>query len=224
MDLTKLKKIPKFTKLGFEKRKIPLNLYSAIMNEYNSIKKWELKNKVEYDEFLSKNVVSGISMIDSGDNPHYNYYQLSKTVVSKCYEILTPLLSEWSGTELERTYQYGIRSYCKSSVLDLHADIQDTHVISCIVFVDEHPFGTNWPLDFIGHDRKHYQVCFEPGDMLFYESLRPHGRITPFSGNYYRNFYLHWKPVWWDYPYKNTETCDYVSIEDAIKRSNYNFK
>lgn len=219
-----LKEIPKFTKLGFEKRKIPSSLYSIIMNEYNSIKTWKIKNDVEYDPTLRKRVVSGISMINNQDNPYYKYYQLSRQTVDECYSTLTPILSEWAGVELERTYQYGIRSYCKNSILDMHTDIQDSHVVSCIVFVAEHPSNTNWPLDFVGHDKKHYQVVFEPGEMLFYESLRPHGRVTPFPGNYYRNFYLHWKPVWWNHPYKYSQRCEFNSVEDAIKNSNYEFK
>jgi prolyl 4-hydroxylase len=92
---------------------------------------------------------------------------------------------------------YGVRSYVRNSMLKLHRDKFDTHVLSCIVFIDQKA-KENWCLDFFDHDHKHHKVFFEPGDMLLYESLCVHGRITPFNGDYYRNMYFHWKPVGWD--------------------------
>jgi prolyl 4-hydroxylase len=221
----KYNEIPKFSKIGFEKFKVPKELYSQIIEEYRGVKEWQIIRDSEpsYDAYVRAVTKGGISISNSKD-PFYNYYQLSNETIDECYKVLTPLISEWVNVELEPTYQYGIRSYIKDSVLHLHTDTQDTHVISCIVFIAEHPSNIKWPLDFIGHDKKHHQVVFEPGDMLFYESLRPHGRIKPFTGNYYRNFYMHWKPVGWDYPYKEFKRDMYRSIEDAIQNCDYSFK
>lgn len=216
-------KIPKYTDLGFEKFKVPNDLYCLIMDEYKSITDWQFNRKVEYSKEQRVNVVSGISILNS-NSPYYRYYPLSDTLVDKCYSVLTPIVSEWANIDLERTHQYGIRSYCKNSILHMHTDVQDTHVISCILFIAEHPTDTKWPLDYIDHNNKHHQIVFNPGEMLFYESLRPHGRVTPFSGNYYRNFYVHWKPVNWDHPYTGKGIIEYKSVEESIKISNYDFK
>lgn len=221
----KYKKIPKFSNIGYKKNKVPEELYSLIMKEYKTVKEWKIKRDEQrsYDPYLRVATKSGISIMNSND-PFYGYYQLSDETVSECYKVLTPIISDWANVDLEPTHQYGIRSYCKDSVLHMHTDIQDTHVVSCIVFISEHPSNVHWPLDFIGHDKRHHQIVFQPGDMLFYESLRPHGRITPFTGNYYRNFYMHWKPVGWKCEYKNYSRDMYKSIEDAITNCNYDFK
>jgi prolyl 4-hydroxylase len=220
----KYKKIPKFSKIGFQKNKVPNELYSLIMEEYRSVKNWPIKrDELSYDSYLRVAVQSGISVLNSND-PRYGYYQLSNKTVDECWRVLTPIISDWANVELEPTYQYGIRSYCKDSVLHMHSDIQDTHVVSCIIFISEHPSSVHWPLDFIDHDNQHHQVVFYPGDMLFYESLRPHGRITPFTGNYYRNFYMHWKPVGWNPKSEGIRRDTYKSIEDAIQKCDYDFK
>jgi prolyl 4-hydroxylase len=92
--------------------------------------------------------------------------------------------------------------------LHLHRDRYDTHIISCIVFIDEESCE-KWPLDFFDHDFNHHKVVFEPGDMLFYESLCAHARLTPFNGEYYRNMYFHWKPKYW-----NPE--DYIDLKTTF--------
>ena len=97
---------------------------------------------------------------------------------------------------MKKAWAYGVRSYTPNSILHLHRDRCDTHVLSCIIFVDQDS-EVNWPLDFYDHEYKHHQVEFEPGDVLFYESLCVHGRATPFKGNYYRNMYFHWTPTDW---------------------------
>ena len=53
------------------------------------------------------------------------------------YKELTPLVTRWSRTPLKKAWAYGIRSYTPNSILHLHRDRCDTHVISCIIFVDQ---------------------------------------------------------------------------------------
>ena len=46
-----------------------------------------------------------------------------------------------------------------------------------------------------------HQVHLEPGQMLWYESAKlPHGRPHTFTGEYYDNIFVHFKPIsrhWW---------------------------
>jgi len=186
---------PRFTNSGFKKTLVPSELYSQIMDEYNRMDFSEIIEDKIYDEVWGYNV-GGISNL----NPKEIFYykdSISKNLYDRCYEVLTPILEEWCGTELEETWGYGIRSYTRNSILQLHRDKCETHIISCIIFVDEQA-NKKWPLDFFDHDLNHHKVIFNSGEMLLYESLCAHGRLTPFDGEYYRNMYFHWKPLFWD--------------------------
>jgi prolyl 4-hydroxylase len=165
------------------------------------------------DSGYGASVIQGISGANS-DLPSLSYSPISQDLKSLAYSQITPLLEEWAGIELEPSWGYGIRSYGRSSILHVHRDRVDTHVVSCIVHVDDQS-DEPWPLDFIDHDGERHAVTFERGMMMFYESLCPHARSTPFTGEYYRNMYFHWKPRDWDpSPYKNIR-CKFSTVEDA---------
>lgn len=191
----------------FKKVKVPEDLYSKIMQEYKTMNFNEVVDDVKYSPEFLTNTVAGIS-VKKSPLPYYNICHISKYLKDECYKVITPLIEEWSNCELEQTWAYGIRSYVKNSILHLHRDRYDTHIISCIVFVDEKS-SEKWPLDFFDHDFNHHKVTFEPGDMLFYESLCAHARLTPFGGEYYRNMYFHWKP-------KNWNPLDYVNLKTTF--------
>jgi prolyl 4-hydroxylase len=167
----------------------------------------EVVDNVKYSPEFLTNTVGGIS-VKKSPLPYYNFSNISEGLREECYKTITPLIQEWSNCELEKTWAYGIRSYIKNSILHLHRDRYDTHIISCIVFIDEESCE-KWPLDFFDHDFNHHKVVFEPGDMLFYESLCAHARLTPFNGEYYRNMYFHWKPKYW-----NLE--DYIDLKTTF--------
>ena len=133
--------------------------------------------------------------------------------------LLRPLAEEWSGVELEFVNGYGVRSYVRDSILNVHRDNPASHIISAIIFVDEYPGKIKWPLDFVDHDKKHHQVTFEFGDMLLYESLCPHAREIPFPGEFYRNMYLHWKPKNWDPTPYSQNKLKYSSIQEALNEN-----
>jgi prolyl 4-hydroxylase len=196
---------PIFSDPPFKKIKVPEDLYSKIMNEYRSMPFDQIKSEVEYSPEWDTYTVSGIS-VSSSVLPFYNFSQISTSLYDECYKILTPILEKWCGYELENTYGYGIRSYVNNSVLHLHRDRYDTHIISCIIFVDEKS-DEQWPLDFFDHNHVHHKVTFDPGEMLLYESLCAHGRLSPFKGSYYRNMYFHWKPkIWQPEEYSDLKT------------------
>lgn len=198
-------KPPKFNEVPFLKLKMSERLYSEVKNEYSNSKFSEKVNNTEYSKEYKAITTGGIS-IKNNNRPYYYKYTPSDKFFDFLYEEITPIAEKWCGVPLEKSWGYGIRSYVKNSILHLHRDRVDTHIISCILFVDQKS-NQNWPLDFYDHDNNHNQVFFEDGDILLYESLCVHGRETPFSGEYYRNMYIHWKPKNWNpVPYKNMKT------------------
>ena len=94
---------------------------------------------------------------------------------------------------------YGIRRYKTNSWLATHVDRMDTHVISVIINVAQKT--SSWPLYIANHDGGFSKVSLTPGQMLFYESAKlPHGRPEVFTGEYYDNIFVHFKPAskaWW---------------------------
>lgn len=188
---------PKISGFPFKKMKVPEKLYDKIMIEYSNMIFEDNVDDVEYSQDYQTYTSGGIS-VKGSNNPYTRFSSISKELNDEVYETLTPIIQEWSGIELEKSWGYGIRSYIHNSVLHLHRDRIDTHIISCIIFVDEKS-NEPWPLDFFDHEYNHHKVIFEPGEMLFYESLCVHGRIEPFSGEYYRNMYFHWKPKKWNH-------------------------
>lgn len=188
---------PRIAGFPFKKVKVPDQLYSDIMKEYSNMSFSQIIDDVEYSQEYQTYTSGAISV--RGTNSPYTYFEsISPSLNEKVYEKLTPIVQDWAGVELVKTWGYGIRSYIHNSILHLHRDRIDTHIISCIIFVDEKS-NEPWPLDFYDHEYNHHQVTFEPGDMLFYESLCIHGRMEPFLGQYYRNMYFHWKPKDWEY-------------------------
>lgn len=208
---------PSFSEYPFKKVKLPQDLYSEIMEEYSKMSFETVCGSTGYAVEWQTYTSNAISIVNSID-PYCYESKISTSLYRKCYDAITPYIEEWSGCEIEETWGYGIRSYVKDSILHLHRDRYETHVLSCIVFVDQKS-EENWPLDFFDHQHNHHQVFFEPGDMLLYESLCVHGRITPFTGDYYRNMYFHWKPKYWDLTsdkYSRLKCC-YKDVEEYMK-------
>lgn len=204
---------PRIADFPFKKVKIPENLYSKIIEEYKTMNFQPKRDIIECGRYESKKTMGGISILNSTANPYYDFCKLSETLYDECYEQITPLIQEWANCELEKTWGYGVRSYLKNSILHLHRDKIETHIISCIIFIDEKS-NVKWPLNFFDHDFNHHRIIFEPGEMLFYESLCPHARLIPFDGEYYRNTYFHWKPKNWNYKPLLHLRRDFDTIED----------
>jgi len=113
---------------------------------------------------------------------------------------LRPILENWYGGNLVLTSIYGIRKYTNGSVLRMHVDTVNTHVVSAIINVDQ-AVDVDWPLIILDHNDNEHHVLMQPGDMLLYESAKLlHGRPTPFVGAHYDNIFIHYKPDHgWDY-------------------------
>jgi prolyl 4-hydroxylase len=205
--------IPRFALKPFQLISTPGRLQSALDDEYGSMVFEPVEEAPVVDREYGEKVVQAISA-QAGRRPEISYSPASSDLMELAYSELTPLVSEWVGFEVERSWGYGIRSYGPGSRLHVHRDRVDTHVISCIIHVDDRSVEA-WPLDFVDHEGKHHEVYFKRGQTLFYESLCPHARSQFFNGEYYRNMYLHWRPVGWDSsPYQGLR-CKFASLEEA---------
>ena len=96
------------------------------------------------------------------------------------------------------TSVYGIRRYKAGSWLATHLDRIDTHVISVIINVAQ---SKAWPLVISDHEDNVHKISLSPGEMLLYESAKlPHGRPYTFTGEFFDNIFVHFKPqtkAWW---------------------------
>jgi WD40 repeat protein len=62
------------------------------------------------------------------------------------------------------------------SVLSMHVDTANTHVVSCIINVDQE-VEEDWKLVILDHEENEHSITMRPGDMLLYESAKLlHGR------------------------------------------------
>ena len=205
--------LPRFAVTPFQRFAIPQRLQDALTAAMAELVFEPVAKQPVSDEAYGAAVVDAISAASPAG------LQLAQAIVSPdlmelAYTEITPLIEAWAGCPLERSCGYGIRSYGPGSVLHVHRDRLDTHVISCIVHVaDQAPHP--WPLDFIDHEGAHHAVTFERGSMLFYESLCPHGRTQPFAGSYYRNMYFHWRPREWDPSPFEGMVCKFASLVEA---------
>lgn len=186
--------LPKVTEKGFDLVEIPKDTWEKIKEIYSLLKNnSKLENVPGLTNFIhdkNNNFVSDI--LDM------NLEREKRDVI---HEEIGKILKEWikEKYELEKTSIYGIRSYRNGAILEMHKDRVETHHISAIIIVDR--AGENWPLEFEDHQKNIHQIYAEPGQMILYESaVCSHGRPSEFKGEYFRNFFLHYK--FKDYVYK----------------------
>ncbi len=181
---------PKFTKDGFEKFKVPENLWHDIIQMYAEVR----NNKVEEHFEGKQHFITG-----ADKTSELMDLNLVADKRNKLHQDLLPMHEEWCGEKLNATYIYGIRSYLNNADLRQHTDRINTHHISSIIMLDKMLDGQpDWALDIQAHDGTWHKVYLEPGEMVLYESAKcMHGRNERFQGKYYRNFYIHYQLAEW---------------------------
>ncbi len=184
---SKSEHLPRLSELGFKVVKVPQKTFQLITEAYNL-----LKPSVRPEEW------GGITdfIHDSQGNAPVEIFPMdSFTRIREIIaEELQPLHEEFIGNKerLIPKWIYGIRSYKRGAILEPHTDTLVTHHISSIVIVDKQ-VDRDWPLDIQDHLGRWHKVYAEPGEMILYESAtNKHGRIEPFEGEYFRNFFLHY--------------------------------
>ena len=196
--ITSVEDFPRFTPGGFNVIKTPERAWNIIQEVYNLVRHTGIREDFEYKE----------NSIPTGDSEILNLEQV-RTIRGIIHEELKGVHEQWSGTSLIPSFVYGIRSYTKDATLSSHVDRIATHHISSIIIVDkdlncgckqtvggEH----DWALDIQDHDGTWHKVYADIGDMILYESATClHARLDPFKGNFFRNFYVHYKLNDWEY-------------------------
>lgn len=184
---------PKFTKIGFEKREVPSDVWGLIQSAYTQLqsKKRPEKFKGQLDIIYDKDKTeSPVDILDLGHVKH---------IKDAIHKKLQPILQEWSGTPIVPSMMYGIRSYKNGAILTDHWDRPKTHHISAIIIVDENS-NKPWPLDIQDHTGKWHKVYAKPGEMILYESAScKHGRLEEFDGEFFRNMFVHYQLTDWTY-------------------------
>lgn len=180
--------LPRLSELGFKVVKVPTNTWRLINEAYKllqNVKTVENWNGIE--NFIhDKDGKAADLEIFNMDNCH----RIKEIIIDE----LKPIHEEFIGNKakLKPKWIYGIRSYKSGSILEAHTDSLETHHISSIIIVDKKT-DKDWPLDIQDHAGNWHKVYTEPGDMILYESATcKHGRLEPFEGEYYRNFFTHY--------------------------------
>jgi prolyl 4-hydroxylase len=190
---TNVDDFPRFTEHGFTVIKCPEQTWNIIKDAYNI-----LKDKEVEENFPGKEHV----ILGEGTTSNLLSFDHIPSIRTLIHEQLLNIHKEWSGANIEPSFVYGIRSYKKGAVLASHVDRIATHHISSIIIVDKDLGGNpDWALDVKDHNGNWVKVYAQPGDMILYESaVCEHGRIEPFQGNFFNNFYVHYKLT--DYTYQ----------------------
>jgi prolyl 4-hydroxylase len=184
----KAEDIPKLTELGFKVVKVPTDTWRLIQEAYQllqnvkTVENWDGMENFIHDK-EGKPADLEIFNMD-------NCFRIKEIIQDE----LQPIHEEFIGykEKLKPKWIYGIRSYKKDSILEMHTDTLETHHISSIIIVDK-KVNKDWPLDIQDHNGNWHKIYAEPGDMILYESaICKHGRTEPFDGEYFRNFYTHY--------------------------------
>jgi len=195
--------VPKFTKRGFEKSRIPESLLLDILET----REQALAAGNITDEFVEPGTVNTQAVLENDNEeswmvkvPRLAIIELQDAVKEKIFKTLGPIAEEWSGVRLQPTSVYGIRRYLNRSSLIAHLDKPWSHVISAILNIGQE-LEEDWPLFIKDHDGTSHKVLLKPGEMIWYESARLlHGRQWPMKGKLYDNIFLHYKPrvAWYE--------------------------
>lgn len=184
---SKKEDLPKLSELGFKVVKVPQKTFQLITEAYNLLKP---APRPEY-----WNGITDFIHDNQGNAPVEMFSMDAFTRIREIIaEELQPIHEEFIShrERLVPKWIYGIRSYKRGAILETHTDTLTTHHISSIVIVDKQ-VDRDWPLDIQDHLGRWHKVYAEPGEMILYESAtNSHGRIEPFEGEYFRNFFLHY--------------------------------
>ena len=136
--------VPRFHPVGFEKVKIPRDIYARILNNR---KKKILEKKKNLIESCDSGMQNCMKLVESKDaqechlvsNENYYYRQLDKPVLEDIFGKLLPMAQDWidNKIELAGTSIYGIRKYTHGAWLMGHLDHLKSHVISAILNIKQ---------------------------------------------------------------------------------------
>ena len=174
-----------FTELGFAKGRLPPDLWSSIQAYY-----YNNRNNAAREEYKGYIV---------------NWWEVDPYLIPMPWGLkgywqtrLRALVEKWIGGNitLENTDIYGMRRYEDGARLLSHVDRQPTHAVSLIVNVAQSNIREPWKIEIYDHADRLHEIEMNPGDIVYYESAKAlHGRMKPLEGDFYVNFFTHYRPV-----------------------------
>lgn len=178
-----------FSPLGFDKGRLPNDLYGSMRAFYHNNRDPPHRLMEEWD---SKGV-------------YVNYWETDCNFIQIPWELkkiwqyrLRDVVQEWVGadTPIEQTDLYGVRQYQTGARLLTHVDRINTHAVSLIVNIAQGNMTQPWTVEVYDHANRLHEVVMEPGDIVYYESAKAlHGRNTPLAGGFYANLFTHYRPT-----------------------------
>ena len=178
---------------GYKLLSLPKSLKNRLLDFWNDNESKKIDEQMNKQYIYSKNdsnsPVSFILELKNYDITLYN--DLNTFVKSK--------IIEWTkNNNVKHTITYGAREYKNNSVLKMHVDQNNTHILSAIINIKK---DKNWPLVVFSNDEKKEKKIIQlndDNDLLLYESATViHGRPIPFKGNSYVNIFVHFtEPQW----------------------------
>ena len=212
-----LLEMPKYTKSGFKKMKIPKKLFDLIVEECDDNFKYETcENGV--DKVINCHQIDSEGRVkDKEINFKADFFDES-VVKRRIKKSLKPILEKWSGVELRnKMIIYGIRRYKKGALLWEHLDRKDTHIISAILQIDQ-KVNEDWNLRIVDHSGQKHAIALKPGEMVLYESASVmHGRQVPLNGTFYDNLFVHYRPKEEDDQNDSNQNCNSVLPNFSVR-------
>ncbi|KAL7502996.1 hypothetical protein ACHAXN_000852 [Cyclotella atomus] len=177
-----------FSPLGFDKGRLPNDLYASLGSYYYNNR---FPPHVVHEEWgRHKGVFVNYWEAD------VNFIQIPWNLKSRWQGRLKELVEAWTGVELETTDMYGMREYTKGARLVSHVDRESTHAASLIVNIAQENVTRPWTIEVNDHANRLHEVVMEPGDIVYYESAKSlHGRNTPLASGRYINLFTHYRPL-----------------------------
>eukprot|EP00578_Thalassiosira_sp_NH16_P024176 CAMPEP_0181101030 /NCGR_PEP_ID=MMETSP1071-20121207/13524_1 /TAXON_ID=35127 /ORGANISM="Thalassiosira sp., Strain NH16" /LENGTH=526 /DNA_ID=CAMNT_0023183829 /DNA_START=83 /DNA_END=1663 /DNA_ORIENTATION=- len=177
-----------FSALGFDKGRLPDDLYASLGSYYYNNRDPPHKGLEEWGRH--KGVFVNYWETD------VNFIQIPWHLKRRWQTRLRELVEAWAGVELETTDMYGMREYTKGARLLTHVDRESTHAASLIVNIAQENVSRPWTIEVHDHADRLHEVVMEPGDIVYYESAKAlHGRNTPLQSGNYINLFTHYRPV-----------------------------
>ena len=101
--------LPRFAPTPFRLLTTPAPLQGALEQEYAGMTFKPVETETRRDPAYKAEVIAGISSVRSR-TPDLRYAAMSEGLMELAYEQLTPLIEQWVGQPLERSWGYGVRS------------------------------------------------------------------------------------------------------------------
>jgi prolyl 4-hydroxylase len=183
-------KVPNYTEVGFEKSRLPDDLFKKLTDFYQT------NHDQHVEEFVDGDFINGKHLNGKkAKRAPSSLLDLTAELKKEVHDYMKPVLEEWADSELEPTYVYGIRTYHDTAKLKTHRDRLNTHIISCIINIHQ-DVVEDWPLQIEDNYYRKHSVILAPGEIVFYESARlDHGREIALKGKAFANIFCHFKPV-----------------------------